>query len=461
MTLPPASEPSGVDEHTTVAHGGVAGAARSPMVRSAIARGLSFVPTAIATLLTSRLIISEFGLTSFNSYALVLSMMALLPVNKLGVGAALTQAYASEGPLAEHSARVTLTAARVLTVSSLTTAIVALLLGALGLWETLLGAASGPDMWCGVAVAVYAISFLPGLSVNMLLGVHRNDTTIVIQIAFVPLILLGAYLASVLGMSGDSLMVLPSASLVIINVITAVVAARATGVSWSTMILRIPGVRSHPGASIKALAGPMVIAQLTVPIAVQSDRIVLSHVSTEVALASYTIAVQIFAPVLALVSAAALPLWPIYTAARSKGETGPRLSTVVSAFALLAAVLCAVLIVLADPLGSFIGAGRVELGWILPIAAALSVLVQVISFPLAMYLMDAPGVRFTAIVNVLALPVNIGLTIIFAQQLGAPGPLFATAVSGLVMLIIPALIYIRRRKRTDPAGPSVVLPTVD
>ena len=431
---------------------------RNPVLRSALARSASFVPTAVATLLTSRIIISEFGVSSFNSYALILSLIALLPLNNLGVGAAVTQAYAAHGPQAEYSQRVTLTAARVLTVSSLVTAGIALLLGGLGLWERILGAASGPDMWCGIAVAVYAVSFIPGLAVSMLLGVHRNDTTIVIQTCFVPLILLGTFIASALNVSGDVLMVLPSASLVVVNIVTAIAAARATGVSWVEVLRRVPSITTHPGESIRALSGPILITNLTVPIAVQCDRIVLSHVSTDIAVASYTVAVQIFAPVLALVAAAAQPLWPIYTEARSKGEHGPRLRIVLPAFVGATALICSLLVLIAEPLGRLIGAGRIELGLQLPIAAALAIMVQVVAYPLAMYLIDPPGVRFIAVINVLALPVNIGLSILFAQRLGASGPLFATAVASLVMLIIPALVYIRRRKRADATtGADVIL----
>jgi O-antigen/teichoic acid export membrane protein len=434
---------------------------RNPIARSAIARVFSFVPTAIASILTSRLIIDEFGIASFNSYALILSLIFLLPLNNLGVGAAVTQAYAAGGPLADHSQRVTLTAARVLVVSSVATATTALLLGAFGLWEPLLGAASGPNLWCGIAVAVFALGFVPGLAINMLLGVHRNDATIVIQIFFIPLILLGSFIASAMNLSGNVLMVLPSASLVVINVITAVVAARSAQISWLEILRKVPSRRTHPGASIKALAGPFLIMQLTVPIAVQSDRIVLSHVSTDIAVASYSVAVQIFAPVLALIGASAQPLWPIYTAARSKGEHGPGLKKILLVFAIATAVICSALIVIADPLGTFIGAGRVDLGWLLPIAAALAILMQAIAYPLAMYLIDPPGVRFIAIINVVALPVNIGLSILFATHLGAAGPLFATALTGFIVLLIPAWIYIERRQRAEPVTNDDVTPVVD
>src|SRR5438874_1714656 len=117
------------------------------VARSALARTLSFVPTAIATLLTSRLILREYGVESFDSFSLLLTLISLIPVNNLGVGAALTQAYADETSNAEYAHRVTLTAARTLTVSTLATSAVALTLSATHTWHTLLGKASGPDWY--------------------------------------------------------------------------------------------------------------------------------------------------------------------------------------------------------------------------------------------------------------------------------------------------------------------------
>lgn len=416
------------------------------VLRSGLARLLSFVPTGIATLLTSRLIISRFGIGSFDAFMLVLTLINLIPLNNLGVGAAVTSAYAADGPDSEHSRRVTLTAARALVVSTVGTAAAALLLAAADAWPTLLGAASGPNMYCGIAMAVYALSFLPGLGTSMLLGVHRNHVTVVIQTFFTPTILLGVAAVMVLNVDGDAVMIVPPAALVVNNVITAWIAGRDTGISWSWIARAVPSRLRHPGASIRAMSGPMLIITLGTPIALQSDRIILSHVSTAKALAEYSVIFQIIAPAIALVAATAQPLWPIYTNARSQGRSGPSLAKVLGLFSAGAIVFGAVLVAVARPVGHLIGGTNIQIGLGLAFAGALTVLTAAVSYPVAMSLMDPDGVRVVCLVTVVAVPLNIGLSIWLATLLDAPGPLLGTCFVGILIQSIPALVYRYNRR---------------
>jgi O-antigen/teichoic acid export membrane protein len=426
-----------------------------PVVQSALARVLSFLPTAVATLFISRLIIQHFGISTFDSFALIVALIAVLPLSNLGVGAAITSAYAGEGPHAEHSRRVTLTAARVLTVSTIGTLVGSALLTVGETWPTLLGAASGPNVLTGVAVAVYSLSFLPGLGQSMLLGINRNHVTVLIQTFFAPLMLVITAVLVLTDVNGDYVVLIPAAAMVVINLVTAWVAARETKVGWSQVIRAVPFRRRHPGASIRALSGPLLIINLALPIALQSDRIVLSHVSSQQAVANYSVAILIFAPVAALIAASAQPLWPIYATARSAGQTGPKLGKVLFLFCGAAILVCALLVLVADPVGQLVGGGHIDLGWLLPISSGLAVVVQAAAYPLAMHLMDPAGVKFVSICTVLALPLNLALSVVLAQHIGAPGPLLATFAVTLLVQTIPALIYSRRRRlagrhRYDP-----------
>ena len=94
------------------------------MIMSGLARSLGFLPQGIATLLASHLIIKHYGLNSFDTYALIVSVMALIPLNNLGVGASVTQAIAAHGSTDVRSTRSALTAARVLSLSALFLAVV-------------------------------------------------------------------------------------------------------------------------------------------------------------------------------------------------------------------------------------------------------------------------------------------------------------------------------------------------
>ena len=426
------------------------------VARSALARVASFLPTAVATLLTSRLIISRFGIESFDAFILILTLISLVPLNNLGVGAAVTSAYAAEGPASERSRRVTLTAARVLTVSTLGTAATALLLSAVGAWPRLLGASSGPNLYCGVAMAVYAVSFLPGLGQSMLLGVHRNHVTVLVQTFFTPTILVGTGVIVLLGMGGDAAMLVPPAALVVNNTVTCVLAARATGLSWSWLLRSIPLRSREPGASIRAMSGPVLLITLATPIALQSDRIVLSHVSTRQAVADYSVLFQIIAPAIALIAASAQPLWPVFAEARAQGRTGPSLTRLLMLFCGGGAVLGAALAAIANPVAELIGGDAISLGVLLPVSGALAVVTAAASYPVAMSLMDPERVRFGAFLTVLALPLNIGLSIWLARLVGASGPLLATVAVGIGVQAVPGLIYSRNWRAPGRHRPATV-----
>lgn len=416
---------------------------------------MSFLPAAVATFLTSRLVIQHYGVLSFDGFTLMASLMALIPLNDLGVGASITSAVATHGSRGRYVERVSVTAARVLTVSTLVVASVSVLLSATGLWSRVLGEASGTTTWFGLAMVIYSLSFLPGLSQRVLLGAQRNHLTIVVQTFLAPTTLVLVALLAATGAGGEYLILVPPLSLALVNLANAVVSARVTDFPWWEVLRRVPFRDRYPGASIRAMSGPALLVSLSLPIALQSDRIVLSHVATPGDVARYAVVVQLFAPVAALIGAAAQPLWPIYTAARRDGTRGPDLVKVVGLFCLICALVCGTIVALADPLGHLIGGDAIDLGVLLPAVAALVITVQAAAFPMAMAMMEPAGLRVVAATAVAALPINIGLSILLAQRYGAPGPLLATFVVGLLVQTLPGVLYLRRASAATPEADVV------
>jgi O-antigen/teichoic acid export membrane protein len=418
------------------------------LLYSALARVFSLIPAAIATLLASRLIIRHFGLNAFDSYALVVSLIALIPLNNLGVGAAVTSTFAANGTSDERSRRVMLTAARTLSVSTIALAVVTVALMSLNLWPTILGAASGPNLFVGLAMLVYALTFLPGLGQSMLLGVNRNHVAILVQTLLAPITLLIVVAVMVSNVDQRLVIITPTLALLIINLLTSMVAGRATGFSWLRLLRKIPRRRRFPGASIRAISGPMLVVTLTLPLAYYTDRIVLSHFSTKQAVANYSVVLQIFTPVAALIAAAAQPLFPMYAKARSEGRAGPRLGRVISVFCVGSVLAAGLIVLVANPIGHLIGGNNINLGLFIPIACALSVAAQGLAFPLAMSMMDPQGLRFVATCATLAVPTNIGVSILLVKHYGAAGPLLATFSVGLLVQTLPGLVYSRSRHRS-------------
>lgn len=432
------------------------------LLLSGAARLVGLLPQGVATLLASWLILNHFGVHAFNTYALVISMMAMIPLNNLGVGASITQAIAAHGVQDERSTRAALTASRVLAISGLGLAVASSALGAMGMWPVLLGDASGANWFTAVALVVYAATFVPGLASSVLLGVNRNHVSIVVGSFLAPVSLLVVLVLIVGDLDGRLIVVVPPLALLVINLVTMAVSTKLEGFPWGRIVRQVPQRTRYPGARIRSLSGPMLVTSLCVPVAFASDRIVLSHVSTEAAVANYSVVLQLCAPILGLIVAAAQPLWPLYTKARSQGESGPDLTKVFLAFGGGTVVCSAALVLLADPIGHLIGGDEINLGYFLPLMAALVLCLIAIAYPLSMSLVDPAGARFVAFCAVLTVPTNLGLSIWLARDLGAPGPLISLLIVSTVVQIVPISIYARRRVRSgkpimllDPEDPEL------
>jgi O-antigen/teichoic acid export membrane protein len=253
--------------------------------------------------------------------------------------------------------------------------------------------------------------------------------------------------------------VVPPLALLAINLVTMAVSTRLVGFPWLRILRAIPWRSVHPGARIRSLSGPMLITSLCVPITFCTDRIVLSHVSTEEAVANYSVVLQLCAPIIALIVAAAQPLWPMFTQARVQGERGPQLGKIFLAFG-AGTVLCgAALVLLADPIGHVIGGDKINLGYFLPVVAALVMVLLAIAYPLSMSLVDPAGARFVAICAVITLPTNVALSVWLSGELGAPGPLLSLLIVSTSVQVVPILIYSRRRERSG--RPVVVVEPED
>lgn len=423
----------------------------------AAARIFSFIPTAVATLLASRVIIAHFGTAAFNGFTIAESLILLIPLNDLGVGSAVTAAFASGDPLRAEAEATTLTAGRIVAASAVGVGLVSLLLTVGGLWTTLLGHSSFGGWYFGPAVAIFALSFLPGLAPGMLLGIHRNHVTVLVQTLLTPAILVGAILLVAFSGDGHWVVILPSAALALVNLVCAAIAARLIKFSWWSLLRKLPRPWRYRGGSIRGIAGPQFVLSLTVPLTLMNDRIVLSHFSTASAVTSYGVCIQIFAPVTALVAAAAQPLWPIYVAAKAADSLGPRILRTTLIFLGGAVAMCAVLLPLSGPIGDIISNGTVRLGLMLPFAAAIMTVAYAAVYPVGMVLTTPKELRFAATVSVIAVPLNIALSIVLAQAAGAPGPLLATTAVGLGQFA--ATIYYIRTHRTPQLRSSMSLST--
>ncbi len=210
-------------------------------------------------------------------------------------------------------------------------------------------------------------------------------------------------------------------------------------------------------AAVLGVAGPWLVLTLALPVAMQTDRLLLSHLSTPTDLAEYGLGFSLFSLLSQTVSAAGVALWPVFARARSTGEVRSPFR-MAAAFGVGAALAAAVLALLLPWVVPVVSDGAVRLdGWLTGGLVAL-VVVQAVNYPLGMYMTDAAGLRFQVPPVLLMAPLNLGLSWWLTLQVGAGGPVVGSAVAVALCQLAPGVFYVGRDLRRRRASRAELLP---
>jgi O-antigen/teichoic acid export membrane protein len=418
--------------------------------------------SALLGIVVTRLIIDNYGEASYAQYMLLVGIVALIPFADLGISAAIMNATAAaDDPRTDAHLRGTLiTAMRILAGSATTLILIATILTLTGSWATLLGegldGASG-ELAAGLCLATLGLAMLVGYGQRILIGLHLNFVAILVGGLQTPIVLLVLVLAIVSGVDfGPYVAVTSYASLVITGAIMLALANRRIRPLLGEAFRGAWRVFSVRGERVFDVAWPMLVQMIALPLAMQSNRIILSHVSGVGELATYSLASQMFNPIYAVSMAASVSLWPIFARARSIGArevSARRLALVYGGIAVLAATAMALI---SGFLADLASGGRIDLPLLLVISFAVLTVVQAAKGPLGMYMTDARGLRFQAYMVLLMLPVNVGISIVLAIHLGAAGPVIGSIVGVVIFQLIANWIYVARAERRRGIATSAV-----
>jgi O-antigen/teichoic acid export membrane protein len=401
-------------------------------------------------MVTARLIIEQFGVAQYAQYGLLASLPSLIPFADLGMAAVVVNVLASsERANTDPAVRRTLTSAfRILLCSGLTIAAIGVLLGVLGWWPVVLGPGllNGGALAATVCVTILGLALPCGVGARILVGLGRNPLQTALTGLTAPFVMAGVLVILAVSGSGSFLAIASYGAAAVVAVVLLVTASRLVRPQVGAALRDVPRLRTVPGARVFDIAWPMLVQMISLPIAMQTGRILLSHQGSAVDLAQYNLAAQLFGVVLAGVSTAGLALWPHFARARSQSvKASPfRASLVFTAAGIVLALLLAVLLPLLVPL---VTDGEFGLG--LPLVAAFVVftIVQAAKYPVGMYMTDGAGLRAQVLPIVQMVPLNLGLAWWSIPYLGAAGPVWATALSVLVCQVIPNALWVRRRLR--------------
>jgi O-antigen/teichoic acid export membrane protein len=418
--------------------------------------------SAVLGIVVTRLVVENYGTGAFAQYGLLVGIVGLLPFADLGVSAAVMNVVgAAESPATDdHVRRVLVTAIRALIGSALVLSAIAVLITAAGLWPALLGGGllpgSGPvvAMTC---VLLLAATMPLGVGQRILAGLGQNHVSVAVGGLQTPLVLATLLVLLWLGVpAGPAVAVIAYAATLVLSLVCTLLGARRIHPVVGEALRQVPRFRTARGGQVFDVAWPMLVQMIALPVAMQTDRIVVSHRAGAGTLAQYNLASQMFTPIWAVVSAAGVTLWPVFAKARARGGTDSPMPTA-ALFGGMAALM-AVVVGLASPwLAQLASGGSIHLGVLLVISFAVLMVLQGLKYPLGMYMTDARGLRFQALMIVLLLPLNLGLSWYLAGPLGAAGPVIGSVIGVALSQLLANALYVRhdlraRRTAAEVAG---------
>lgn len=416
--------------------------------------------TGVVALVTSRVILQHYGVEAYAQYGLLASLPALIPFADLGIAAVLINAAAeADDARRDERLRRTITSAlRVLLVAGAIIAGLGLALSALDLWPAVLGPGllDGGGWVAGACLAILGLSLPLGIGARLLVGLGRTSAQIATQALTAPIIL-GLVAVSVLvsAPAGEHLAIFAYLAALVVAATTLGMAARAISPQLGRAVRDVPRVRTAPGVRVIDVAAPMLVQMLALPVAMQTARILVSHLSGPTELADYHLGSQLFGIALQTIAAAGIALWPLYARARAADRVDSPFAATLW-FLGGGLVLGGAVAVLSPWLVDLISAGALELDPLLVVAFVVFIAVQAAKYPVGMYMTDARGLRFQVLPTIAMIPIALGLSLWLIPSLGAAGSVLAvTAAVGLCQ-VIPNLLYVRSdlRARRAAAAPA-------
>lgn len=407
----------------------------------------------VCGVITTRMILGETDIQHYALYSLLITIPSLLTFTDLGSGAVLVNAVATSDDIrTDRRLRLQITSVgRVLLMFATGLMLINTVLLVTGGWRALFGDAGaipGAALAAFLCVTLFSLSITLGVWFRILLGQRRNHIVILVQGMISPVTLGGVWLMLTLGGRefGSYLAIASYGASLFSAIVGFALVTRSTAPLIPDAVRMLLRFRSVRGVRVMDVGWPMLAQMVTYPIAVGSQRYVLAQFGTPTDVAEYGVAGQVFFALNGLVMAAGVALWPQFTRLRHKGELrrGPFLLSLIFAGAIAAATL---LVWWVSPwLFGFITQGELEVRTFTIFAFGCMIMLTAAVYPLGMFIMDKPGIRFQVIPTLAMATVSIILSLVLTPLLGIVGPLVGVSFALIVCQIIPYSIYIHRHR---------------
>jgi O-antigen/teichoic acid export membrane protein len=203
------------------------------------------------------------------------------------------------------------------------------------------------------------------------------------------------------------------------------------------------------GSTIFATAAPYFVCTIGLPLALQSDRVVLAHRVDPAILSDYSYVAQIYAPLWSVVAFAGLALWPYFAASnQGRGTMRKGWLTGLAYLGTAGCLIAAAFLLLTPYVVHWMSAGSSTPKWSLLLAFAALLVVLSLHQTTGIMLLTPRQLRFQAICVVALVITNLPLSWVLAGEMGAAGPVTASAITVAVCQLVPGVIVAKRATST-------------
>lgn len=417
-------------------------------------RAVTVVIAGCVGLASSRLVIEQYGVQDYGIIFYLATLPALLSFLDAGTGGAVIKAFADAQGEADdgHRWRVMLSSLRVTLVLALVLTLVALSLTALGGWSAILGVqqAEFPGLAQGALLVLVAFALTLPLSLarGTLIGLGRLPLSSWLQAAgaFTGLLTMVVCVkTSAPAWVIPGVLALPS----LISVALMMLAAyRICGLPDAAMVRAIHRIHSVRGAPVVATMGSVLIIAVSMPLVLQSSRVIVAHLAPAENLAELAFALLIYAVLAQVIGAGGMALWPIYTRRRQAGDLQYReILVATAAFLGIGALIAVAAAMIAAPLSAVATGGTVTLSEGTLVALGLLLVGYAGYFPAGMFLTTSRGLLMQSGLAVTAAVLSIGLSLLLTPMWGVAGALGACATAAILVRVIGSVLVARSVSR--------------
>ena len=421
------------------------------IVGAALSGGVSKLATAIGATLAIPLVVADLSALQFGVYALLTSLVALLPFGDFGVGLSLVTKLASAKARGDtgDARRLVASAFAFVAFCGLGIFGAGVVLNGLGVLSSLLGISelrnSAIENSVLITVVTIGLYFPATVGSRILFGSGLQHVANWWQCG-IPVLSLTAALG--VHLSTPSLSHYVAATqvppLAINTLLTIVVFVHYC----PALRFRITDISRDKVRTLLPLGLVFAIQGATMVVGYQSDLLVLTHMVGAESVGQYSLALKLTTLITLVAATAITPLWPHFTEAQVRGD-----SDWTSRILRHSIIGCLTWVFFSGL--AIIALGQLAIRWftggqiIVPsdviFFLTLSNGLQALQVPMAVYL-NALGVKTFQLSCSCAMALtNLPISIYLTSKFGLVGPAGGTSIAVFTTLLLPYWVYVRRR----------------